>query len=213
MANMRKVHDLTGQRFGRWTVIEIDDTPRKSRQCYWVCKCDCGRIKSVRADGLVGGTSRSCGCLKRETDVVNLSKNHKHKMSGTRLYQEWQGMKSRCFNRNNARWERYGGRGITVCEEWSNDFQSFRDWAVANGYRDDLTLDRIDNDGSYCPENCRWATQKQQSRNRRTNIDVTIGNSTRTLMEWCEIFGLEYKTVYARYKRNGDCTLEGLFNA
>lgn len=211
MKRMNSVVDLIGQRFGRLTVIGIDDRGTKGKT-YWMCKCDCGAVKSVRSDSLRSGAIKSCGCLKREQDKSNLARDT-HGMSKTRLYQEWQGMKDRCFNKNNARWERYGGRGITVCEEWRNDFQSFCDWATANGYRDDLTLDRIDNDGNYCPENCRWATQRQQSRNRRTNIDVTIGNSTRTLMEWCEIFGLEYKTVYARYKRNGDCTLEGLFNA
>lgn len=211
MKRMNRVIDLTGKKFGRLTVMCLDERGTKGKT-YWLCKCECGNVKSVRADSLRCGAIRSCGCLKREHDSLNLARD-KHNMSGTRIYEIWQSMKGRCFNRNNARWERYGGRGITVCEEWRDDFQSFCDWAMANGYREDLTLDRIDNDGNYCPENCRWATQKQQSRNRRTNIEVTIGNSTRTLMEWCEIFGLEYKTIYARYRRNGDCTLESLFNA
>jgi len=134
-------------------------------------------------------------------------------MSNTRLYNVWKSMKSRCFNRNDARWERYGGRGITLCDNWSEDFQAFYNWATTHGYRDDLTIDRIDNDGNYCPENCRWANNKTQCRNRISNIDITIGNSTRTLTEWCEIFCVDYKTVYARYKRTGACGLEDLFNS
>lgn len=212
MKNPNKRNDLKGMKFGRWTVLCLDETPHKGKACYWVCQCECGTIRSVRGDGLVNGTSKSCGCLKREISAINVSKNHKHKMSGTRIYHEWQSMKDRCFNENNSRWSRYGGRGITVCDGWKNDFQTFYDWAIANGYQDDLTLDRIDNDGNYCPENCRWATQVEQGRNRRTNIEITIGNSTRTLTEWCEIFQIDYKAAYARYKRNGNCTLEGLFN-
>lgn len=213
MMNKNKVRDLTGKKFGRWTVIELDQTPRSGKASYWVCECDCGTVKSVRGDGLVGGTSKSCGCLKKEVSAANVSKNHTHGLSGTRIYSIWQGMKSRCYNKNNARWHRYGCRGITVCEEWRDSFQSFYEWATSNGYNDTLTLDRIDNDGPYSPDNCRWATQQEQARNRKTNIDITIGNSTRTLKEWCEIFGISESAAYARYKRNEDCTLEGLFNA
>lgn len=211
MRNQNKVKDLTGQRFGQLTVIGIDSA-RQAKQTYWLCECDCGTIKSVRADGLKSGSVKSCGCLKRKQDRINLTKNHKHKMSGTRIYLTWQGMKGRCLNKNNPRWSRYGGRGITVCNEWETDFQAFYQWAMANGYSDGLTLDRIDNNGNYCPENCRWATQQEQARNRRTNIDITIGNSTRTLMEWCEIFNLDYRKMYARYQRNHDSTLDGFFN-
>lgn len=212
MRNQNKVKDLTGQRFGQLTVIGIDSA-RQAKQTYWLCECDCGTIKSVRADGLKSGSVKSCGCLKRKQDRINLTKNHKHKMSGTRIYSIWQGMKGRCLNKNNPRWARYGGRGITVCDEWATDFQSFYQWAMNNGYSDGLTLDRIDNNGNYCPENCRWATQQEQARNRRTNIDITIGNSTRTLTEWCEIFNLDYGKMYARYQRNHDTTLDGFFNA
>ena len=212
MKNKTKVVDLTGQRFGRLVALEIDEG-HEGRKTFWMCQCDCGNVKSIRSDYLRHGNVKSCGCLKRETDAANLSKAHKHKLSRTPLYSVWQGMKGRCYNENDPRYADWGGRGIKVCEEWRHDFMAFHDWALANGYEEGLAIDRIDNDGDYCPENCRWATQKQQSRNRRSNINITIGNSTRTLTEWCEIFGLDFKAVVNRYHRNGKCTLDDLFNA
>ena len=208
---MRKlVNDLTGKKFGKLEVIGVHDTG--SRKTYYVCQCDCGNVKVVRADALISGATKSCGCIKKEQDKINLSANHKHKMSGTRIYETWQDMKRRCYNKQNARYDRYGGRGITVCDEWLNNFQSFYDWAISNGYSDDLTIDRIDNDGNYEPSNCRWSTAKEQCNNRGSNINITIGNATKSLMCWCEIFNVDYKKVYARYKRNGYEGIDRLFN-
>ena len=208
---MRKLaNDLTGKKFGKLEVIGVHDTG--SRKTYYVCQCDCGNIKVVRADALISGATKSCGCIKKEQDKINLSANHKHKMSGTRIYETWQDMKRRCYNKQNARYDRYGGRGITVCDEWLNNFQSFYDWAISNGYSDDLTIDRIDNDGNYEPSNCRWSTAKEQCNNRGSNINITIGNATKSLMCWCEIFNFDYKKVYARYKRNGYEGIDRLFN-
>ena len=210
MKDKSKVHDLTGKKFGLLTVIGLAETD--TRKTYWVCKCDCGNMKTVRSDSLLCGAIKSCGCIKRKQDEVNLTKNHRHKMSGTRIYSEWQGMKGRCYNKGNARYADWGGRGIEVCEQWRNSFESFYTWAMANGYQDNLTIDRIDNNGNYCPENCRWVGQQEQCRNRRSNINITIGNSTRTLMEWCEIFRVDYKNVNARYHRNKNATIDYLFN-
>ena len=208
---MKKVkNDLTGKRFGRLTVIGIDD--RGDRKTYYNCQCDCGNVKSVRSDSLIAGAIRSCGCLKKEQDHANLTANHSHKMSGTRLYEIWQGIKKRCYNPHDARFDRYGGRGIKVCDEWRESFQSFRDWALLNGYSETLTIDRIDNDGDYCPENCRWSNTQEQARNRSSNIRITIGNATKTLTEWCEIFEVDSKLVFARYKRNGFIGIDELFN-
>lgn len=203
-------NDLTGQRFGRLTVLGVDD--KNSKKTYYSCLCDCGNVKTVRSDSLTCGAIRSCGCLKKEQDRKNLEAAHTHKQSGTRLYMTWQGIKGRCYNPHDTRYSRYGGRGIKVCDEWKHSFQNFYEWAYASGYSDELTIDRIDNDKDYCPGNCRWATQQQQARNRSTNIDITIGHSTRSLIEWCEIFDLEYSTVYARYKRNGFIGIDELFN-
>ena len=133
-------------------------------------------------------------------------------MSGTRIYETWQDMKRRCYNKQNVRYNRYGGRGIKVCEEWLNNFQSFYDWAISNGYSDDLTIDRIDNDGNYEPSNCRWSTVKEQCNNRSSNINITIGNATKSLMSWCEIFNVDYKKVHSRYQRNGYESIDRLFN-
>lgn len=213
MKRINAVHDLTGQRFGRLEVIEIDNRPQKSKhhRTYWICKCDCGNYTVSRSDGLLSGAKKSCGCLKAEISALNVSKNHKHKQSGTRLYCIWQGMKERCYNQNSASYERYGKRGITVCDEWITDFSTFCKWAKDNGYEESLTLDRINNDGNYSPENCRWADAKTQCNNRRTNINITIGNATKTLKEWCEIFKLDYKKVSARYHRNERISIETLF--
>lgn len=203
-------NDLTGQKFGRLTAIGIDD--RGVKRTYYFCQCECGSIKSVRSDSLIDGTIRSCGCMKREQDRTNLTANHKHKMSRTRPYEIWQGMKGRCYNPHDARYDRYGGRGITVCDEWRNDFGAFYGWALENGYADDLTIDRIDNDKGYSPDNCRWADVETQCRNRSSNINITIGNATKTLTEWCEIFELPYQTIRARYKHNGFTGIDDLFN-
>ena len=202
--------DLSGQRFGRLVVIGRDD--RDSRKTYFNCKCDCGNVKSVRADSLKAGLIRSCGCMKKEQDRTNLAANHLHKMSGTRPYEIWQGIKKRCYNPHDVRYDRYGGRGIKVCDEWRDDFRAFYDWAMQSGYNETLTIDRIDNDGDYCPENCRWSNHQEQARNRSSNIRITIGNATKTLTEWCEIFQLDSKTILARYHRNGFIGIDELFN-
>lgn len=218
MKSSKNIKDLTGQKFGRLTVIGIK--PTETRKTYWICQCDCGNIKTVRSDSLQNGAIKSCGCLKKEQDNINLMQSEArqkflasgHKVGGTRLYEIWQSMKSRCYNPNNTRYHRYGGRGITVCNEWVDNFETFYEWAVANNYSDDLTIDRINTDGNYEPNNCRWATRKEQANNRNSNIKITIGNSTRTLQEWCEIFKVEYKTINARYNRNQNITIDQLFN-
>lgn len=218
MKRMKRVHDLTGQKFGRLTVVGIDES-KQTRKTYWICECECGNVISARSDDLQGGGTRSCGCYKRESDKNNIKNvpayqkylQTGHKVGGTRLYNIWQGMKARCYNPNNVRYDRYGGRGIVICDEWLNDYIKFYEWSMENGYSDELTIDRIDVDGNYEPSNCRWADNKQQANNRKSNINITIGNATKTLNEWCEIFELPYTRIHARYTRNEFITLDELF--
>ena len=205
---MERYENLTGKKFGKLTAIAYNG--KRGRKSYWVCQCECGGLKEVRADSLKAGKIQSCGCLKREQDKINLDRAT-HAMSHKRLYEIWQGMKSRCYNPNDARYANYGGRGIMICQAWQNDFLAFYNWAIAHGYSDTLTIDRIDNDRGYSPENCRFASNKDQCRNRSTNINIRIGNATKTLTEWCEIFKLDYKTVHARFYRNNAISLSDLF--
>lgn len=195
---MRKPIDLTGQQLGRLTVIERAGSDKR-RNALWVCQCECGDKVIARACDLKSGHTTSCGCFKRERQLASATK---HGGKKTRLYHIWEGMKSRCLNRAERSYKDYGGRGITVCEEWAQSFGAFRDWALANGYRDDLTIDRIDNDGNYCPENCHWATKKEQGNNRRSNRKITHNGETHTLTQWAELIGIKRETLSQRL-RNG----------
>lgn len=163
---------MIGQQFGRLTVLEAAGADRK-RQLRWKCACACGAERITTGYLLRSGQSRSCGCLQREgvTD-----RNRTHGLSASRLYNIWNNMRSRCQNRSNPQFGDYGGRGIAVCAEWL-EFATFKTWAASHGYRDDLSIDRINNDDGYSANNCRWATALEQSRNKRPRRDQRLSDA------------------------------------
>lgn len=169
---------VIGAKFNRLTVLSHDSCRSVGKRQYYICQCECrgkDSIKSVRLDCLKNGNTKSCGCAHK--DKKNLQ-NIKHGLKGTRIYDIWCDMKKRCYNPKNHKYKDYGGRGIKVCDEWLNNPKTFYDWSMENGYEDHLTIDRINNDGNYCPLNCRWTTRKNQCRNRRGTRMVTINNKT-----------------------------------
>lgn len=157
--------DITGQRYGRLVAIRSHHNDGKRE--YWECKCDCGNTVIVRKSHLRAGKILSCKCQRKENSIKALSTVRG--LSKTRLHRIWQNMRNRCYYKNLPEFKYWGGRGITVCNEWKNSFLAFYDWSMANGYNDNLSIDRIDVDGNYCPDNCRWATAAEQQKNRRVN--------------------------------------------
>lgn len=197
-----KLNDLTGQRFGRLTVLRRieDHYYQKSgrHDVQYKCRCDCGEVVNVLGIHLRSGHTSSCGCFRADTARATMTT---HGMSGKRIHNIWKGMLERCINTRHNNYEIYGGRGITVCDEWRNSFEDFFEWSMSNGYTEELTLDRIDVNRGYFPDNCRWVTQREQCNNTRRNINVEINGEVHTLKQWTEIFGLKYGTIASRVKR------------
>lgn len=191
---MGKLIDLTGQQFGRLLVIERAENSSDGR-AQWYCQCKCGNYTIVRGKDLRRMHTTSCGCFgaerRKESTTV-------HGKCGTRLRNIWGGMKDRCYNPRNNRYIHYGAKGITVCDEWLHNFQAFWNWAMASGYQDDLSIDRIDNDKGYSPDNCRWATRKEQQNNTSSNKSITFNGKTMTLTQWCEKQKISKRKYYDR---------------
>jgi len=172
-----KLNDLSGKRFGRLTVISraediVYSTGR--RHVVWNCVCDCGNVKKVRAMNLSNHHVASCGCYRDET---RRKVHKKHGKCEHRLYTTWTNIKQRCYNENSDDYNNYGGRGIGVCGEWLNSFEDFYNWAMSSGYADNLTIDRIDVNGNYCADNCRWVSRYEQRHNRRDSAKPDLKGS------------------------------------
>ena len=190
--------DLTGETFGYWTVLGKDESFHGGQNTRWICRCKCGAIKSILRFTLTNGRSQSCGCkISDKRKGINKT----HGMSRTRLYHEWVSMRKRCNDPNNKFAYRYCNRGIKVCREWNDHFEPFYEWAINNGYADDLTIDRIDNDKGYCPENCRWVSLDEQARNKSSNIFIEYQGKEWCLRTLCVEIGFPYKTAHRRYMR------------
>lgn len=188
--------DLSGKRFNRLFVISYHGKDNHGKT-NWNCICDCGKKCVVDGYRLRSGKTKSCGCLSAELATERATK---HGMSASRIYFIHNSMNERCYNENSNEYHNYGGRGITVCDEWKgrNGFPNFLKWAMDNGYAENLTIDRINNDGNYCPDNCRWITQKEQCNNTRKNFYIEYKGKTHTLSEWSEILNIPYGRLKKR---------------
>jgi hypothetical protein len=195
----QNVKDISGQSFGRLTVLSFSHFDRRA---HWTCRCDCGEIVVKQRVGVQGGP-KSCGCLQREKARALGGASGSHGLTGTALWNVHRGMKERCYNPNSKSFQHYGRRGIGICPEWRDDLARFAEWALSNGYEAGLEIDRRDNDGDYSPENCRWISHKRNCNNTRGNTLVTIGGVTATLAEWSDRSGIPGKYIGRRIAKLG----------
>lgn len=186
--------DITGQTFGRLTVLRRSPKKGNGKKpvALWECRCECGNIVIASGNALRSGHTVSCGCQK-----VKHMESYKHK---TRLYNVWKCMRQRCNNPNNPSYPHYGGKGVRICDEW-NEYSGFRAWALANGYDETKSIDRIDVDGDYCPENCRWADAKTQANNTTRNRFIMFRGKKRTMAEIADLLRVSYSTIQHRVER------------
>lgn len=195
---MSKKIDMVGKRFGR-LFVESEDGRNKYGEKMYLCKCDCGNAKMVRSHALISGETRSCGCLQKE--MVRKS-NTIHGDTNSSLYRRYKHMIWRCKNSNCKDYKNYGGRGIRVCDEWEKDYRNFQKWSLENGYREDLTIDRIDVNGNYEPNNCRWITLQEQENNRRDSVYLSFNGITKTASQWSRLLRIRPNKIYY-LKRKG----------
>ena len=195
---MSKSLKIDGVKFCRLLVLNRVENDKKG-DSRWLCRCDCGKTTIVRGYHLTGGNIKSCGCIRKE---LNANRPGVHHKTGTKLYKIWAGIKQRCFNSKHKNNNRYKGRGITMCDEWKNNFTSFYNWAISNGYKKGLTVERINNDGNYEPSNCKWATRSEQANNTSRNHFIFFNGEKHTISQWSKKLGISYSALAERIRKN-----------
>ncbi|MDA8228733.1 MAG: hypothetical protein M0T74_13750 [Desulfitobacterium hafniense] len=193
---MSELRDLTGQKFGRLTVITRAESDKRG-SARWFCHCDCDNETTVMSYRLISGRTQSCGCMQKELTSKRFTT---HGKANTRIYGIWTAMKKRCESPYDSSYESYGGRGIKVCEEW-HEFESFHRWAITNGYADNLSIDRKNTNGNYEPSNCRWVNNKIQANNKSNNHMLTFKGKTQTMAMWCDDLGIPRQRLENRIRR------------
>ena len=196
---MGKRKNINGMKFGKLIVLKETERKNKCGNIYCLCQCECGNQKEIIKSSLISGNTKSCGCWASER-VKKAKIHYVHGDSKTRLHGIWCEIKRRCYCKTDNAYKNYGGRGITMCDEWKNDYVKFRQWALNNGYTDELTIDRINNDKGYEPNNCRWSTKKEQANNRRSNIKIKYKNQILTLKQLAEKVNIKYNKIAWSYK-------------
>jgi hypothetical protein len=193
-----RVKNITGQLFGRITVLSFRDIHK--RRTRWYCVCSCGEKLTCSGSALKTGNTRSCGCLKRDTTIErNITQSTTHGMTATSIYNVWASMKRRCCRPSSQDYKNYGGRGITVCERWL-EFENFYE-DMGDRPSNQYSIERIDNDGDYCLDNCKWILTSNQAKNRRTNRRLSYNGETRIVVDWARHLNMNVHTIYSRLNR------------
>lgn len=191
---MSKINNLAGQKFGKVTVLSFDKI--KNNRSYWICQCDCGKVFSRRSDIIKRKDVKSCGCYKKENNkTIGIKHGDCKRNKINPIYRIWQGMKDRCYNKNNPNNVHWLGRGIKMCDEWKNNYLEFKKWAIENGYKKGLSIDRIDVNGNYEPNNCRWVSQEEQNKNTTRTMHIKYKGQSYTIPEFAKIFNIHPETV------------------
>lgn len=188
--------NLEGNRYGKLTVVRFSDVVNGTGT--WLCKCDCGNEIISKGWLLKKGAIKSCGCYRRD---LGKHKNRTHGLSNFRPYYVWKDMKRRCYDKTRPEYKNYGGRGIKICTEWLNSVEKFCEWARKSGYKKGLTIERVNNNMDYCPENCKWVSMKEQLNNNRRNNFLKINGITKTISQWSQKTGIKYDTLWSRVNK------------
>lgn len=200
---MARLIEMTGKKFNGCLVLGRKGT-NKDKKATWKCECFCGQTFTAVGKDIRNGSTKSCGCLKTKVIVEEGHKRKTHGETKTRLYNIWRGMKKRCYVPNDTSYKHYGAKGIKVCDEWLESYEAFRDWSMKNGYKPHLTLDRINNEKEYSPENCRWENWVTQGRNRTNNVRVKFKGKSMTLSQIAEELGESKEMIWYRHKHGID---------
>lgn len=190
----RRLIDISGKKYNHLTVLYHDVERSTNKKHFWICKCDCGKIKSIEGARLKNGETKACGCLRGGVP--------KYKTVNKKLYKKWSHMKDRCYSKNDISYKNYGARGIKVCDEWLENFDNFAEWSLKNGYNEKLELDRINVNGNYEPNNCRYVSRLVNSRNKRNTLKYEYDGKQLTLKEIAEINNIQYKLLWQRINRD-----------